>query len=346
MSTAIRLIEREEWQKLAPSFRDYNYRQLWDFGVACARRVGAVSEHVAVCAGEEVIALADVRLKQLPVLAAGIAYVNGGPLIRCGANGQFENKQLREVLATLTNHYVKTRKAVLRIQPALGPDDANGLLNTTFVEMGYSTRDQLKRYRTIVLDIAPPLEAIRKQLEQKWRNCLNNSEKRGLTVKTGTDEVFFSTFINLYKELIGRKDFGVDLAPEFYFQVQQELAPPERFLVSLVYENEQPIAGHVASILGDTCVYLLGAGNEAGLRNKAAYLAQWSVIQTAKERGCHLYDLGGIDPEANPGVYHFKKGLGGTDVTAPGPFECFPSRWAKAVVPLAEKAYRMYRKVR
>ena len=58
------------------------------------------------------------------------------------------------------------------------------------------------------------------------------------------------------------------------------------------------------------------------------------------------YDLGGIDPEGNPGVYHFKSGLGGREVTAPGPFEAAPSRARKRFVETAEAVYRKARGAR
>jgi lipid II:glycine glycyltransferase (peptidoglycan interpeptide bridge formation enzyme) len=45
------------------------------------------------------------------------------------------------------------------------------------------------------------------------------------------------------------------------------------------------------------------------------------MIKWLKEHGFKYYDLGGIDPDINPGVYHFKKGLSGDDVTRLPPFE-------------------------
>ena len=36
-------------------------------------------------------------------------------------------------------------------------------------------------------------------------------------------------------------------------------------------------------------------------------------IQWLKENGVRHYNLGGINPETNPGVYHFKRGLSGLD---------------------------------
>ncbi len=38
-----------------------------------------------------------------------------------------------------------------------------------------------------------------------------------------------------------------------------------------------------------------------------------------KENGVHWYDLGGIDPEHNPGVFHFKKGAVGNGRYTNGP---------------------------
>jgi FemAB family len=66
--------------------------------------------------------------------------------------------------------------------------------------------------------------------------------------------------------------------------------------------------------MGDSAVYLLGATNDDGLNSKGAYLLQWTLIRWLKENGAKWYDLGGIDPEGNPGVYHFKRGLSGVDI--------------------------------
>ncbi len=66
--------------------------------------------------------------------------------------------------------------------------------------------------------------------------------------------------------------------------------------------------------MGNRAIYLLGATNEQGMKVKCAYLMQWRMIQWLKETEVVYYDLGGINPEKNPGVYHFKEGLGGQDV--------------------------------
>ena len=85
---------------------------------------------------------------------------------------------------------------------------------------------------------------------------------------------------------------------------------------------------------------------EEGLRCKAAYLLQWRTILLAKERDLSWYDLGGIDPQGNPGVYHFKAGLGGVERRSPGPFERRP-RSVGAILTLgSESLYRRLVRVR
>ena len=51
------------------------------------------------------------------------------------------------------------------------------------------------------------------------------------------------------------------------------------------------------------------------MKLKGAYLLHWTLIRSLRERGVRYYDLGGIDPEANPGVYHFKRGFSGVEVS-------------------------------
>ncbi len=341
MTTSIEHLDRTRWRELTHRFLDHNYRQIWDFGVACAERVRATSEHVAISDGTAVVGLADVRIKRIPIVRTGIAYINGGPLVREGNNQDVQ--RLRACLDALSQEYVRRRGLLLRIAPPLGPESWSAAQTEIFTAAGFAPTDRVSRYRTLVLDLSRSLDDIRKGFAQKWRNGLNRSEKNGLAVRSGTGSDFFDSFCGLYDQLLNRKQFGVDLDAGFYAKVQGRLDDGDRFLVSLVEQEGRLVAGHVASLLGDTCVYLLGASNEEGMQSKASYLLQWNVIQTARESGCVWYDLGGINPEANPGVYHFKQGVSDNDVTAPGPFELGPGGIKRYFVLGGEHAFRAIR---
>jgi hypothetical protein len=54
-------------------------------------------------------------------------------------------------------------------------------------------------------------------------------------------------------------------------------------------------------------------------------------MQWLKENGVRWYDLGGIDPDQNPGVYHFKKGMSGLDVVHINPLGASDSLLSSAM---------------
>jgi CelD/BcsL family acetyltransferase involved in cellulose biosynthesis len=313
-------VDRARWTDLAHGFADHNYRQCWDFGIQAASRVGAKSEHMALRQAGEVVAITDVRVRVLPVLGGGLALVTGGPLTR--NDHRFDPARYVDAVAALRRHYVEERGCVLRILPPVGPPEWNDALNAGLAEAGFEPTDADGPHRTLLLPVGGDLAEIRKRFHQKWRNHLNRSEREHIEVRVGTDTEFLNRFAALLEEFVVRKGFDVGAyGADFYQRVQRELPEHERYVVLLAEREGQLLAGHVTSMLGDTCVSLLAATSPEALKCKASYLIQWRTIESARERGCVRYDQGGIDPEGNPGVYSFKVGLAGTDVRAAGPLQ-------------------------
>lgn len=341
MSTSIRLIEnKQEWHELASSFADYNYRQLWDFGIACAERVRATSEHVAVYDREDIMGLADVRIKRIPLLRTGIAYINGGPLVLSDQCDTASSRCFNACLQALVQKYVYEQQFVLRIMSPVGTSGWNELRMQLFLENGFSLSKSMKPYRTLMLDLAPSLDDLRKGLAPKWRNNLKRAEKaKEVLIRKETSINDFEQFVRLFAPFIQRKNFEVDLTPTFYCKVQEQLSEKERFRIMLSIYNGGIISGHISSFLGNTAVNLFRANSEAALELRAGYCLQWEGVRCAKEAGLKWYDLGGIDPDNNPGVYVFKKGMGGVDTTAPGPYEYYPGRLKKALLLSSEQMY-------
>jgi lipid II:glycine glycyltransferase (peptidoglycan interpeptide bridge formation enzyme) len=344
MPLIIKQIDKNIWQRESVRFSDLNYRQLWEYGIASAARVGARSEHVAIYSDDDLIGLADIRIKMIPFIKTGIAYINGGPLVRKGCDSDGET--LVWCLKAVVDEYACRRKLSLRINPLPACSEWNQSVESAFRENNFQMTANPGQYRTIIINIGQPLDVIRKQLHQKWRNCLNNAEKQNIFVISGTSLELFEKFNLLYKQLRSRKDFDVDQDDSFFMMVHKTLDESEKLYISIAETEGVPIAGHISSMLGDTCVYLLGASSEQALKTKAAYLLQWHTIKAAKEKGCHWYDLGGIDPQSNPGVYHFKQGMGGEEVAAPGPFEYCPIGLIRALVSGCEKLYSVVRRLR
>jgi lipid II:glycine glycyltransferase (peptidoglycan interpeptide bridge formation enzyme) len=93
--------------------------------------------------------------------------------------------------------------------------------------------------------------------------------------------------------------------------VQKVLQDHLKMTIMLCESDAEPVSAVVCTAIGDTGIYLLGATNDKGRTLQASYLVQWRLIEWLKGRGYRWYDLGGIDPEKNPGTYHFKAGLSG-----------------------------------
>lgn len=340
IETKVETVDAGQWRTLARSFDDYNYRQLWEYGQACAHRRNAVSEHVRIHDNGRTLALADVRIKQMGTLG-GIAYIDGGPLVR--GNDEDATQRLRVALEALIEEYVNHRKLLLRIQPPLGAPRWNRQAAEVFESAGFQVNSEAKPYRTFLIDLHRDEEALMGGLAKKWRYNLRKAMKDDFVLRTGCEDELFDEFCRLHDRFREAKGFEVPLEPAFYADVQRRLPLRDRMVVSLAEKDGQVIAGHVYSALGDTAVNLFRAMTPEAAKTQVSYLLQWNAVAAAAARGFGCYDMGGIDPEGNPGVYSFKKGLGGEETAAAGPFEYGSDSLRGLLVHGAEKLYRKIR---
>src|SRR5678816_293619 len=80
LKASLRQVGRQEWEVLCRGFADYSYRQSWAYASQLAQLRGARAEFVAVEKDGAVIALASVRVKTMPVIGSGLAFISGGPM--------------------------------------------------------------------------------------------------------------------------------------------------------------------------------------------------------------------------------------------------------------------------
>jgi GNAT superfamily N-acetyltransferase len=340
----IEIVTQERWRELAPRYRDYSYQQCWAYARAMGVRHRAACEHVAIVSGAEVLGLASVRIRTAPLVRCGVAYITGGPLTRRSAVDDID--RLTRCLAALQAEYVERRGLVLRILAPLGSPEWNVAASAAFQRAGMVATDRSRSYRTMLLDLGRPLDLVRKACSKYWRRNLRRGERASFEVRIGTEPELFDPMHSLYEQLRRRKQFEAPFDVPFLSALQAGLGSREQLTVGLVEADGLPVAGLVWSALGDTCLPLLLAADESGLLSYAVYVMQWASIVDAHERGMRYYDLGGIDPEGNVGVYNFKKGLRGVDLWAPGPFEAVPSFVKTAITHGAEDLYKHVAQVR
>ncbi len=315
-------VTEKEWEEILKHFADANIYQTWSYdAVRCGEKN---LSHLILRSADQIVAVVQARVVRIPGLGIGAAYLRWGPIWQY-RNQQPEPSVFRLALRALRNEYVCRRGLILRIFPLLYDDPSNSFTDILLQE-GYSPVPDEDRDRTLVMDISQPLDEVRKKLDQKWRNCLNKSERNNLEVIEGTEDRLFAEFISLYHALLERKQFKEPNDINEFRMIQQSLPSEHKMRIFLCRDNGLNSAGAVCAAIGDTGVYIFGATNDEGMKNKGSYLLQWKAIQWMKECGCRYYNLNGINPEKNPGGYHFKAGLSGKngrDVYYLGRFDCY-----------------------
>jgi len=228
------------------------------------------------------------------------------------------------MLKAMRHEYAVKRKLVLRIVPNI-IENQNRDTAATFVSAGFSRCKSTKPMHTFVLDLSFSLEESRKNFRSNWRNHLNRAEKNGLEVIEGTDDKLYKMFKLIYDEMLARKRYQVTEDIDAFGSIQMNLPEPLKMKIMICKHQGKPVSGLVCSAIGNTAIYLLGATSNEGMKLQASYLLQWKTLEWLKKISCPWYDLWGINPERNPGVYHFKAGLGGKDVRYLGQFDACES---------------------
>ena len=331
-------IEESEWSQFMDKFADSNIYQTWSYGAA---RWGESNlSHLVLKQGDEVQGLAQLRIIRPGGLRVGVAYLRWGPL--CHRRGQLlEAKTVARLARALRQEYIENRRLYLEILPnAFSGSPRAHIIEPAFGQFDRGAGINAENYRTLVLDLSPSLEEVRKNLDKKWRNQLNASERNGLTIIEGCSTSIYRKFCTLYRQMCERKMFHTNVRIEEFEQIQERLPANQKMNVLICEHKGQPVAGLVSSAIGESAIYLLGATNDQGMKIKASYLLQWTIIQRLKQSGILYYDLGGIDPKANPGVYHFKSGLSGADVSHISPFVACENRFSAAFAQAGQVVHR------
>lgn len=319
------------WHNSLKEFEDANIYQTWNFAVLAQNE--KVVKHLAIYAEKDLIGLALVRIRLVPILNRGIVYILNGPVWQ--KRNQENNIQIfSDIFIALREEFVVKQQLVLRIQPYIFSDMVP---NLDFIEsLGFKRLEKIRKYQTLVLYLDKELDEIRKNFKQKWRNCLNQSERNDLQIDEGNDQRLYNVFLGIYDQMMARKKFKETVDPYKMGKMNEALDDKYKKKIFVAYKDKLPVASIVGSAIGNTGIYLLGASNEIGLKTKASYLLQWEMIKWLKQRGCLRYDLGGINKDDNPGGYIFKSGITDQEVFGMGTFESYKNRLSKRIVSLGE----------
>jgi hypothetical protein len=106
----------------------------------------------------------------------------------------------------------------------------------------------------------------------------------------------------------------------------------------LLYRSDNadgsPLAIRGALRFGDVVWDFIALTTPAGRKTSASYAVFWMLAEKSYQLGITKFDLSGIDPDKNPGVYSFKKGTGSFQVDFQGEWEIASPKW---LLPIASR---------
>lgn len=337
-------VTAEEWPRISASFHDLTYEQTLTYAQAAAQRIGATTDFITLSdqAGH-LTAAACLRVKRVPGLGRGIAWIAAGPMMHHREQPEIDQDRLDATFAALRAYARKTGH-ILRLRlPALPFHDVP-VIDRSAASAGFHPTDRSRPYRTVIIDCDQDEEILLKAQHGKWRNHLRKALKSDLSLESAPISEASGRFHELYQQVQAAKGFEQpDIPPEFYYPLQGADFSHE---VLFAQKDGVDIAGMTIGRTGNFAVYLFGATTDVGRRCNAGHYLMWESILRHRTQGIKWYDLDGIDPDINPTVTEFKQRTGGTDLLAAGPYEYRPAGLGSALIGTAETLHSRLKKAR
>ena len=301
----------EDWEKYIGMVVKSNISQSWGYGKAKEKSESWRVRRGLIKHNSNVIAIFQALEKSL--FSFKIIRINRGPLLING-NNNFEIKY--NIYRVLQKKIKWWKGKILLIAPELIDISEN----TKALALAKFWRRKTKPYKSIWLDLIPPVDKLRSNLKASWRRNLLKSEKKDMSIEVTNSERDFKWLMKQYNYLMKKNDFigsNENLITEFY------LGNMENCFIFKVSIADEPLAGVLMVRHGAAFTYWVGWNGDKGRNLRANHFLFWNVIVEMKKLGCLVFDLGGIDEENTPGITQFKRGLGGKEYTQVGEWIAF-----------------------
>lgn len=301
-------ISNTRWRELLAEAPRANLLQSWPYAVAARMHDQMMSRRGTIIENGSMLGM--LQIQEVKLGPVHIVKLDRGPLWLSAEPG---DDHWRGFLAALNLNFPRRIGRWRRILPEI---DDRQTLRDMLIEAGFRAKGG-EPYRTLIVDLRPDLEQIRKRLKGKWRNTLKQGERSGLEVTCDRQGETGADFLAAYAADKNARSYRGPKPARLGTMMAAALTGDDLLILNARSQNDI-----VASILifrhGNAATYQAGWTGELGRHSRAHHLLLWSAIEILKSDGVAMLDLGGIHPTMAEGVTRFKEGLGGEPVTLPG----------------------------
>mgnify|MGYP001469786559 CR=1 FL=1 len=172
---------------------------------------------------------------------------------------------------------------------------------------------------TMELDLTRSIDEIYLNFGKKWRKSLKKSGEKKFEIKKIKNPI---DIYNLYEELKNLKS----LKKQQVYGLEKITSLMESFDENIYVLGAYAMDNSLLAIRGviiqkKIAIDIFAATGNLARKMSVSHAIVFELVKYCKKLGCITYDLGGIDPISNPGVYNFKKGTGASSIRQLGEFE-------------------------
>jgi lipid II:glycine glycyltransferase (peptidoglycan interpeptide bridge formation enzyme) len=180
---------------------------------------------------------------------------------------------------------------------------------------------------SMILDLNQDEDQLLSACDRNWRRNLRRAHETKLRVSQWLDPTV-EDVLAVYTSMQSLKDIEEQLSRR---EIEEILKNLRKQLVLYCCTDE---SGEVVSLLGcvvtgDQACAVFWATSEAGRKLNASYSTFWAVVQHCRRIGVKSYDLAGIDPVRNHGVYRFKRATGAKPIEYLGEWDWANRSWLR-----------------
>ena len=198
--------------------------------------------------------------------------------------------------------------------------------------------------QTMELDIDRSDSLLYSGLSKHWKKNLRSARNKELSVRVDHNPNA-AEIRSLFSEFESQKNLPELFSEEEFQKLFDSLGSN---LLVLRCENKKGKLLSVRLVLRSSAYALdyLAATNIEGRKLRASYYLLWETIVHCRETGIHTYDLGGIDPVLNEGVYYFKKGTGAKHIQQIGELDWATDKFVEIIANTAITILEVWKKSR
>lgn len=180
---------------------------------------------------------------------------------------------------------------------------------------------------TAILDLTQDEPALLAAAARTWRANVKRSEKTNVVARQWLD-VTAKEIHAAFQSMERAKGIDEQHSHEELEQLLEK-AGHQLIVYRSVDERGELLSLGGALIFASQANLWLFATTQEGRTSRTSHSVFWVLVQHCKRVGVTSYDLGGIDPVNNAGVYHFKKDSGATPVELLGEWDWATQPWLR-----------------